>query len=33
MAGRAELERAMAGHVIGSAVLMGTYAKTAGDAG
>jgi hypothetical protein len=28
MAGRAELERAMADHVLGSAVLMGTYAQT-----
>lgn len=30
MAGRSELERAMAGHVLGSAVLMGTYAKATG---
>jgi Raf kinase inhibitor-like YbhB/YbcL family protein len=28
-AGRADLERAMDGHVLGTAVLMGTYARTA----
>ena len=32
-AGRAELERAMAGHVLGSAVLMGTYAQSTGRSG
>lgn len=32
MADRADLERAMAGHVLGTAVLMGTYARRATEA-